>query len=85
MDEITKAIGAYRACIDDLPDDLTEDELKREAETMLRHARDGASLVSLTGDIANGLANRIQVRTLSHDDCVRLANALLELANASRT
>ncbi|MGO9544444.1 MAG: hypothetical protein ACLPPF_06575 [Rhodomicrobium sp.] len=84
MDEITKAIGAYRACIGDLPDDVTDDELKREAETMLHHARDGSSLMSLKGDIANGLANRIRVTSLRNDDCVRLANALLELANTPR-
>jgi hypothetical protein len=80
--KIQKAIGAYRACIDDLPEDVTEDELWRESSTMLRHARDGASLMSLTQDIANGLANRIEIRNLVHDDCVLLARALQELAAA---
>lgn len=83
MDEIARAMGAYRACID-LPDDVTDEELRQEAEAMLSHAREGVSLLSLTQDIANGLANRLQVTTAIHnDDCARLASALLELINAN--
>ena len=84
MDEIARAVGAYRACID-LPDDVTDDELRQEAGAMLGHARDGVSLMSLTQDIANGLANRLRLTTISNDDCALLASAVLELVNASRT
>ncbi len=52
---------------------------------MLGHARDGVCLMSLTQDIANGLANRLRVTTISNDDCALLASAVLELVNASRT
>ena len=83
MDEIARALGAYRAYID-FPEDVTEDELRREAAAMLGHARDGVSLMSLTRDIAIGLANRLGVTAINHDDCTQLASALLELVNASR-
>ena len=52
---------------------------------MLGHARDGVSLRSLTQDIAIGLANRLRITAINHDDCAQLAGALLELVNASRT
>ncbi len=84
MDEIARALGAYRACID-LPDDVMDGELRQEAEAMLGHAREGVSLMSLTQDIANGLANRLQVIGIHNDDCARLASALLELINANRS
>jgi hypothetical protein len=84
MDEIARAMGAYRACID-LPDDVTDDELRQEAEAMLGHAREGVSLLSLTQDIADGLANRLQVTPIHHDDCARLASALLELISANES
>jgi hypothetical protein len=82
MDEIARAMGAYRACID-LPDDVTDDELRQEAEAMLSHAREGVSLLSLTQDIVNGLANRLHVPAIHNDDCARLASALLALINAN--
>jgi hypothetical protein len=84
MDEIARAMGAYRACVD-LPDDVTDEELRQEAEAMLGHAREGVSLLSLTQDIANGLANRLQVTPIHNDDCARLASALLELINANES
>ena len=84
MDELARALGAYRACID-FPEDVTEDELRQEAVAMLGHARDGVSLRSLTQDIAIGLANRLRNTAINHDDCAQLAGALLELVNASRT
>jgi hypothetical protein len=84
MDETARALGAYRACID-LPEDVTEDELRQEAIAMLGHARDGVSLMSLTQDIAIGLANRLRIAAINHDDCAQLASALLELVNAART
>ena len=82
MDEIPRAMGAYRACID-LPDDVTDEELRQEAEAMLGHAREGVSLLSLSRDIANGLANRLKVTAIHNDDCARLASALLELIKAN--
>ena len=84
MDEIARAMGAYRACVD-LPEDVMDGELRQESEAMLGHAREGVSLMSLTQDIANGLANRLQVTAIHNDDCARLASALLELVNAHRT
>jgi hypothetical protein len=83
MDEIARALGAYRACID-FPDDVTEDELRQEAAAMLGHAREGVSLMSLTQDIAIGLANRLRMTTINNDDCARLASALLELVSDPR-
>jgi len=83
MDEIARALDAYRACID-FPEDVTEDELRQEAVAMLGHARDGVSLMSLTQDIAIGLANRLRIKSINHDDCAQLASALLELVKAPR-
>jgi hypothetical protein len=83
MDEIARAMGAYRACID-LPDDVMDGELRQEAEAMLGHAREGVSLMSLTRDIAIGLANRLRITAINHDECAQLASALLELVNAPR-
>ena len=83
MDEIARALGAYRACID-FPDDVTEDELRQEAAAMLGHAREGVSLMSLTQDIAIGLANRLRMTTINNDDCAQLASALLELVSDPR-
>jgi len=83
MDEIARTLGAYRACID-FPDDVTEDELRQEAAAMLGHAREGVSLMSLTQDIAIGLANRLRMTTINNDDCAQLASALLELVSDPR-
>ena len=83
MDEIARAIAAYRACID-LPDDVMDGELMQEAEAMLGHAREGVSLMSLTRDIAIGLANRLRITAINHDECAQLASALLDLVNAPR-
>ena len=83
MDEIARALGAYRACID-FPDDVTEDELRQEAAAMLGHAREGVSLMSLTQGIAIGLANRLRMTTINNDDCAQLASALLELVSDPR-
>jgi hypothetical protein len=84
MDEVSKGIDAYRACVE-LPDDVTYLELKTEVEAMLRHARQGTSIVSLKQDIAVGLTNRLDARSLSDSDCGALAEALMEVANASRS
>jgi len=83
MDEIARALDAYRACID-FPEDVTEDELRQEAVAMLGLPRDGVSLMSLTQDIAIGLANRLRIKSINHDDCAQLASALLELVKAPR-
>ena len=84
MDEVSKGIDAYRACVE-LPEDVTDLELKTEVEAMLRHARQGASIISLKQDIAVGLTTRLQARSLSDSDCGALAEALMELANGSRS
>lgn len=84
MDEISKAIGAYKACID-LPDDVGDSELGIEASKMLEYARLNATVDNLKFEIAKGLANRVRVATLSDKDCCLLAKALLELANAPRS
>jgi hypothetical protein len=83
MDEIARALGAYRACID-FTEDVTEHDLTQEAAAMLDHAREGVSLMSLAQDIAIGLANRLRITTINHDDCAQLASALLELVSAPR-
>lgn len=80
MDAISKAVGAYKACIY-LPDDVRDNELGIEARKMLEYARLGPTLDNLKFEIATGLANRIRVATLNDEDCSLLAKALLELAN----
>jgi hypothetical protein len=84
MDAISEGIRAYRVWIDDLPGDVTEAELKAEVVPNLRHARNGASIQSLTLDIAVGLTNRLEIRTLSAHDCENLAQTITEIAT-SRT
>ena len=61
------------------------DHLKAEVVPLLRHAGYGASIQSLTLDIAVGLANRLETRNLNAKACENLALTITEIAKTSRT
>ena len=64
MDEIARAVGAYRACID-LPDDVTDDELRQEAGAMLGHAMRKSSSIGSGSDRSSPSSLRFASRAVS--------------------
>jgi hypothetical protein len=80
MDAIAKGVRAYRARID-LPDDVTDDELKPLVSRLLGYARQGNTLEIMHSAILSQIATEFPAPLASDSDRKTLAQALMELAH----
>jgi hypothetical protein len=84
MDAVSKGISLYRLFVD-LPEDVTDDELKPLVERLLDDAgQNHVSMISIVGTIANQVANEFPRAVLTAEDRNMLAQAIIELARDSQ-
>jgi hypothetical protein len=83
MDLRERIKSVLRVCLE-LPDDLTDEELEREAVVLATFARNGFDRSKLKFQIAQMQANRMRMPVLDVEACDKAAQAILELVNTPR-
>jgi hypothetical protein len=80
MDAVSKGISLYRLFVD-LPEDVTDDELRPLVERLLDDAGQAhVGMIAIVGTIANQIANEFPRAVLTAENGNIFAQAIIELA-----